>query len=305
VRPCIAIFTEDPGWHGKRLRESLAARACEARFLSLTACRLDLESEGPGIWLPGLEGRLPDAVFVRGVPGGTLEQVVFYLDILHALAALDIPVYNDGRAIERTVDKAMTSFLLRRAGIPTPPTWVMSDPLAARELAERELASGHRLVSKPLFGSQGDGLRRYDRREDLDGFSADQGMYYLQRFIDSGDSSHDFRVFVIAGRTVAAMRRSGLTWLNNVHQGAMCEPVRLDDLRLCRLAEEAVRVLDMDYAGVDIIRDRQGRYAVLEVNSIPAWKGLQGVTDTSIADRLVDDLLARLDPAVLDRQCAP
>ena len=85
----------------------------------------------------------------------------------------------------------------------------------------------------------------------------------------------------------------------------MCEPVRLDDLRLCRLAEEAVRVLDMDYAGVDIIRDRQGRYAVLEVNSIPAWKGLQGVTDTSIADRLVDDLLARLDPAVLDRQCAP
>ncbi|RQW77422.1 MAG: alpha-L-glutamate ligase, partial [Methylococcus sp.] len=111
-----------------------------------------------------------------------------------------------------------------------------------------------------------------------------------------GEASHDFRVFVIAGKTVAAMRRSGVTWLNNVHQGAVCEPVRLDDMRLCRLAEEAVRVLNMDYAGVDIIQNEQGRYSVLEVNSIPAWKGLQAVSEASIAGRLVDDFLSRLPP---------
>ena len=101
------------------------------------------------------------------------------------------------------------------------------------------------------------------------------------------------------------MKRCGSTWLNNVHQGALCEPVRLDDLRLSRLAEEAVRVLDMNYAGVDIIRDEHGRYSVLEVNSIPAWKGLQGVTDVSIADLLVDDFLARLQPPHPQAQCGP
>jgi len=289
----IAVITDDPGWHGKRLREAFAKRGHETLFVSLTVCGLNLDGEGPLVAIPGFEQDLPEGVFVRGVPGGTLEQVVLYLDILHALAALGIPVYNDGRAVERTVDKGMTSFLLRQAGIPTPPAWVTSDAGMALAIAQRELCQGYGVVTKPLFGSQGNGLRRYDTLEDLAGFSDDAGVYYLQRFVHTGDASHDFRVFVVAGKTVAAMRRPGVTWLNNVHQGAVCEPVRLDDARLCRLAEDAVRQLNMNYAGVDIIRDEQGRYSVLEVNSIPAWKGLQGVAEVSIAELLVSDFLSR------------
>jgi RimK family alpha-L-glutamate ligase len=292
----IAIVTDDPGWHGKRLREALAERGYDYRYVSLTACRIAAEPEGMPVLLPGFEDCLPDGVFVRGVPGGSLDQVVFWLDILHALKLLGVPVYNDGRAVERTVDKAMTSFLLRQAGIPTPATWATSDPEAALAIAERELRGGHELVSKPLFGSQGTGLRRYARPEDLAGFSPDNGVFYLQRFVHCGERPHDFRVFVIGGRAVAAMRRSGVTWLNNVHQGARCEPVRLDDRLLCRLAEDAVKVLDMGYAGVDVIRDEHGRYSVLEVNSIPAWKGLQSVADVSIAELLVDDFLSRCAP---------
>jgi tetrahydromethanopterin:alpha-L-glutamate ligase len=292
----IAIITDDPGWHGRRLREALAVRGYDYCYVSLTACRLNVEPDGLLVILPGFEEHLPDGVFVRGVPGGTLDQVVFWLDILHALKLLGIPVYNDGRAVERTVDKGMTSFLLRQAGIPTPPTWVLSDPEAALAIAEQELQAGHQLVSKPLFGSQGTGLRRYDSPDDLAAFSADNGIFYLQRFVHCGEQPHDFRVFVIKGKAVAAMRRCGVTWLNNVHQGARCEPVRLDDLLLCRLAEDAVKVLDMGYAGVDVIRDEHGRYSVLEVNSIPAWKGLQSVTEVSIADLLVDDFLSLCVP---------
>jgi tetrahydromethanopterin:alpha-L-glutamate ligase len=295
----IAIITDDPGWHGARLRQALAARGYDYRYLSLTACRIDLEPQGLPVVLPGFDERLPDGVFVRGVPGGTLDQVVFYLDVLHALKMLGITVYNDGRAVERTVDKAMTSFILQRAGIPTPATWTLSDREAARAIAERELRAGHQLVSKPLFGSQGQGLRRYETLDDLAGFSDDNGIFYLQRFVNCGDQPHDFRVFVIRNRAVAAMRRCGVTWLNNVHQGARCEPVRLDDLLLCRMAEDAVSALDMNYAGVDIIRDPHGRYSVLEVNSIPAWKGLQSVSEVPIAERLVDDFLSLCGPPLL------
>ena len=295
----IAIITDDPGWHGKRLREALATRGYAYAYVSLAACRISLEPEGLPVILPGFEDRLPDGVFVRGVPGGTLEQVVFYLDVLHALKLLGVPVYNDGRAVERTVDKGMTSFLLRRAGIPTPSTWVLGDLGAALAIVERELREGRALVSKPLFGSQGTGLRRYESLDDLAGLSPDNGIFYLQRFIHCGEQPHDFRVFVIRNRAVAAMRRCGVTWLNNVHQGARCEPVRLDDRLLCRLAEDAVKVLEMDYAGVDIIRDEHGRYSVLEVNSIPAWKGLQNVTEASIADLLVEDFLSRLVPPAI------
>jgi len=290
--PTIAIFTDDPGWHGARLKRAFAARGFDSRYVSLTACRLNLESGGPPVVIPGFEDRLPDGAFVRGVPGGSLEQVTFYLDILHGLKALGVPVYNDARAIERTVDKGMTSFLMRQAGISTPATWVVNSREAALAIAGRELALGHQLVSKPLFGSQGEGLQRHETPQDLANLAESNGVFYLQRFVHCGEASHDFRVFVIRGKTVAAMRRFGQSWLNNVAQGGRCETVRLDDLLLCRLAEDAVKTIGMAYAGVDIIRDLQGRYTVIEVNSVPAWKGLQSVSETVIADRLADDFLA-------------
>jgi glutathione synthase/RimK-type ligase-like ATP-grasp enzyme len=41
------------------------------------------------------------------------------------------------------------------------------------------------------------------------------------------------------------------------------------------------------------MRDARGALTVIEVNSIPAWKGLQGVTGFDIAQRLVDDFVQR------------
>ena len=47
-------------------------------------------------------------------------------------------------------------------------------------------------------------------------------------------------------------------------------------------------------AGVDLIRASDGRLLVLEVNSNPAWKGLQSVTELDIADQLAADFVASL-----------
>ena len=165
--PQIAIFTDDPGWHGRKLRHAFASRGYSSTYVSLTECKLIVDPGRLPIFIPGFENALPDAVFVRGVPGGSLEEVVFYLDILHALKAMGIPVYNDGRAIEFSVDKGMTSFLLQNAGLPTPATWIVRDRGEALSIAEGELKQGHRLVTKPLFGSQGEGLRLFEKMTDL------------------------------------------------------------------------------------------------------------------------------------------
>ena len=288
----IAIITDDPGWHGKQLCRAFAGHACAADYVSLTACRIQTAGE-PSIFIPGFEQKLPDAVFVRGVPGGSLEEVVFYLDVLHALKMSGVPVYNDGRAIERSVDKAMTSFLLRHAGLPTPMTWVLRDRDEALAIAERELAAGHFLISKPLFGSQGEGIRRIEKSTDLFWLTSSRGIYYLQRFVEcDGEGYSDKRVFVINGKPVAAMRRRGVSWLNNVARGASCESIELSE-DVAELAARAVEAVEMDYAGVDIIRDRNGALTVIEVNSVPAWKGLQSVCGIDIAACLAADLVER------------
>lgn len=289
----IAIFTDDPGWHGKQLCLAFAEHGLEAEYASLTACRLQLDNNDLPVLVPGFAERLPAAVFVRGVPGGSLEEVVFYLDILHALQRLGVPVYNDAGAIERSVDKGMTSFLLQRAGLPTAATWVLRDREQALAIAERELRHGHYLISKPLFGSQGEGIRRIEKSTDLLWLTSSRGIYYLQRFIEcDGDGYSDVRVFVVNGQAVAAMRRRGISWLNNVARGASCEAIDMEP-ELADLAVAAVDTLRMDYAGVDLIRDRDGVYRIIEVNSVPAWKGLQSVCDANVARMLVADLLSR------------
>ncbi len=293
----IALFTDDPGWHGKRLTQAFARRGYEAVYVALADCRVDLEGADllGGIVIPGFEERLPDAAFVRGVSGGSLEQVVLRLDFLHVLPALGVPVYNPARAIEKSVDKAMTSLLLKVSGVPTPATWAAESEAQARGILMRESARGNELVLKPLFGSQGKGLRRLATPADLPPVCDCQGVYYLQRYVGPSDEAagwDDYRVLVVGGSARAAMTRRGASWINNVAQGAACAPAPADP-ELYRLAEAATRALEMDYAGVDVMRDRDGRLTVLEVNSIPAWRGLQSVTKADIAQMLADDLIDR------------
>lgn len=297
----IAIMTDETGWHTRELLRALRERGCTGRCLDLAQCRIATPQAWHGLVLPGFGDRLPDAVLVRGIAGGSFEQVTKRLGVLHALREFGVPVYNAARAIERSVDKSMTSLLLHAAGVPTPPTWATESAAAAAQLVMRESAAGRSLVLKPLFGSQGQGLQRVGWVDGthvplppLEG--AYGGLAYLQRFIPArSQPGHDWRVLVVGGSAVAAMRRVSEHWVHNVAQGARCEPQPLAHgvgPELARLAEAAARALDMDYAGVDLLPGADGPQ-VLEVNGVAAWQGLQRVTPFNIAQALVRDLLER------------
>jgi tetrahydromethanopterin:alpha-L-glutamate ligase len=285
----IAIFTDEPekrgGWHGEQLAKAFAAREVEAVFVSLQDCVIDLSAKKPTIKIPYFE-TLPTAAFVRGVAGGTLQQITTRLNVLHILKMLGVFVYNDGKAIERTVDKAMTSFLLHQNSIATPKTWVCE----SRNVAHEVIAQHPNLVIKPLFGSQGQGVRLVDEKLPLPMDKFVDGVFYLQSFIQA---QHDYRVFVVNDQAIAAMRRTGETWLHNVAQGAQCDSSSEADV--LAIAMQAALVLDIAYCGVDVIRDKDGKLFVLEINSIPAWRGLQGVTEVNIAQVLANDVLGKID----------
>ena len=303
----IIIFTDEPetkgGWHGAQLALALAARGFVAVFVSLQDCQIDCSAEKPTINIPHFS-ELPAAVIVRGIAGGTLQQITQRLNILHALKLLGVIVYNDGKAIERTVDKAMTSFLLHQSGIKTPSTWVCESRHQAHTIIAHHIALNQQLVIKPMFGSQGRGVRLIDntpknttrkttentpRNMPLPMDMYVDGVFYLQQFIKSPS---DYRVFIVNNQVVAAMKRTGETWLHNAALGAKCEQNNQQDV--AAIACQAALVLDIAYCGVDVIRGENGKLFVLEVNSVPAWRGLQSVTDINIAQVLVDDLISKI-----------
>ncbi|MFM0726944.1 RimK family alpha-L-glutamate ligase [Paraburkholderia strydomiana] len=295
----IAILTDETGWHTGRLKKAFRARGAEARCVDLADCRIDTTWQPHGLVVPGFGHTLPDAVFVRGIAGGTFEQVTLRLGILHALRESGVPVYNDARAIERSVDKSMTSFLLHRAGVPTPATWAVESAAFAQRVLMREAAAGREVVLKPLFGSQGHGLKRLGARRGglapLPSLRPYRQVAYLQRYVAGGRPGFDWRVLVIGGRAVAAMRRvGGKDWIHNFAQGALCEPAELD-APLAQTAVQAAAALGLDYAGVDLIPNPEdaARPLVLEVNGVAAWRGLQSVTRLDLAAALADDLLER------------
>jgi tetrahydromethanopterin:alpha-L-glutamate ligase len=282
------------GWHWQHLRKALEDRGIGGARLDLRQCALAVGGSRHGLELGPFEG-LPAFVLVRAIPPGSFEQVTLRLGFLHALGELGVEVVNEARAIERCVDKAATSFHLAKAGIPTPPTWATESRERAQAILARETGEGHRLVLKPLFGAQGKGLQLLSRVEDLPPAEEVSGVFYLQRYVGGAASFEDYRVLVIGREPVAAMARRSSSWITNIRQGGAPHALPAEG-ELAELAVTAASAVGAEHAGVDLIRDPEGCLLVLEVNSMPAWQGLQSVSETDIAGCLADHLARRLRP---------
>ena len=283
----VAILGSTGAWHAERLERALTARGHECAFAPVT--RMVARVDG-GLTVRGPEVALDecDVVLVRGVPRGSLEQVVFRVDVLHALAAAGVRVVNSAHAIERTVDKFLASALLARAGLPTPRT-IACERAADAEKAFAEL--GGDVIVKPLFGSMGHGMVRV---EDPDvamrvfrALELERAVYYLQETLPH--TGRDVRALVVGERVVASIERTADGWRTNLARGAQARPVRLDPQQE-RLCVRAAAVLGADYAGVDLLPGADGRDHVLEVNGIPGWYGVERATGVDVAAAIVEHL---------------
>jgi tetrahydromethanopterin:alpha-L-glutamate ligase len=300
----ILILSDRPDRQVRQLQSSFKSLGFDV--LALALADIGFDSRYPsGIAIPGMNGTLPAAVIVRSISSGTFEAITRRLGILHAFAHLDVPVWNSAKAIERCVDKSTTTFFLAQAGLPTPETFAVESLANAKSVAERELAHGP-LVLKPLFGSQGKGIRLIRHIGDLPAPEEIDDVYYLQRFVaHSGPPFCDYRVFTCAGEVLGMITRRAEGWITNIAKGAKAEPV-VGPLRvkLESLALAASAAIGTDFAGIDIVPAADGRLLVLEVNSMPAWTGLQSVVPVKIADCIANALAARIVPRLDERPAA-
>jgi RimK family alpha-L-glutamate ligase len=289
----VAILAARQGWHTEQLCRALATRGHEGCVVPYEALEVRLGGTEPGFAAAGVELGTCAAVLARIVPAGSLEQIIFRMDALHALEERGVPVVNSPRAIERTVDKLWTTALLAQAGLVVPETIVCEHPEAAMA-AFRALGD---VIVKPLFGSMGLGMVRVTTEEMafrvFRTLETIRGVYYVQRAIDHAGC--DVRAFVVGGRVIAAIERSAAGWKTNLAQGAQARPTTLSAERV-ELALRAARAVGAEYAGVDLLPARDGTDYVVEVNGIPGWRGLQEATSIDVAATIVAHLLGRVTP---------
>ncbi len=284
----IAILGKQKTWYTRALQTAFKARGIETPCFPVT--RL-VGSTGSKLRLSIGNESLEDyqAVLVRSIPGGSLEQIIYRMDALHRLENAGVRILNSPSAIERGVDKYYTLTLMEDQGLPVPRT-IVTERFDDAMDAFDEL--GGDVVVKPLFGSEGRGMIRVSDRDTayrvFRALELGRYVYYLQVYVPHG--CEDIRVFVVGDTAVAAMMRRGETWKTNISNGARAERLR-PDKRLADMSVRAAKALGAEYAGVDILPLEGGGYSLIEVNTIPGWKGLKKATGFDAAEYLADFVL--------------
>ena len=237
-----------------------------------------------------------DAVLVRTMPPGSLEQVVFRMDLLVRAESAGVRIMNSPKAVECAVDKYLTTARLEAAGLAVPPTVVCQDSETAMD-AFVEL--GGDVVVKPLFGAEGRGICRVsDPDLAFRTFRTLQrlgAVLYIQQFVDH--PGYDTRVLVLNGRVLGGMRRFGdgdfRTNVSRRGRSARYSPTDSE----CEIALQAADAVGALFAGIDLLTtgtDKQSgggsaasRPYVIEANGVPGWRAFNRVNGTDVASSLV------------------
>jgi RimK family alpha-L-glutamate ligase len=275
----FGILSGGDGWHVRDLQRAAAQEGH-------STANVDFRRLGAGVGRSCKLLSACDAVIVRTMPPGSLEQVVFRMDILHCLEAAGKTVLNPPRALECCIDKFLASARLEAAGLSVPPTIVCQD---AETAMEAFTTLGGDVVVKPLFGSEGRGMVRVSDAElawrSFRAIERLEAVLYLQQYIRH--PGWDLRLFAIAGRIEAAMRRYAVSgWRTNIAQGGHAEAVRATPAEE-QIALAAAEAVGTEVAGVDLLPGPNGEMYVLEVNAVPGWRALAPVTGIDIAAKIV------------------
>lgn len=279
----IGVLAQPDGLYFRELTR--VAEGDEVLALSFAELRSDIEDSRVKVLCGEIDLAELDAIIVRTMPPGSLEQVILRMDMLAVLEAQGTLVINPSKALETAVDKYLTSARLHAAGIPTPRTTVCQSWEAATVAFEQLGGQG---VVKPLFGGEGRGIflvtdpdaahRAFKMISQLG------GVIYLQEFIDHGGA--DLRILLIGDDHYSVKRVNHEDWRTNASRGAKTIP-HTPTAHQVHLARQAAKIVGAPIAGVDILTAADGREYVIEVNAVPGWKATASALQVDISTRVM------------------
>lgn len=288
----IGVLGNSGSWYCDDIDRAASARGHDCSRLEFPrlagACGFDSPGQN-GASLDEAWLREFDAILIRTMPPGSLEQVVFRMDLLARLEAAGVRILNSPKSIECAVDKFLTTAKLEAAGLRVPPTVVCQDSESAMVAFD---SLGEDVVVKPLFGAEGRGICRVSDPDlafrtfrTLERLGA---VLYLQQFVPH--AGFDTRVMVLGGRVLGAMRRfGGDDFRTNVARSARSEKHLPSDLE-CELAQRAAAAVGVEFAGVDLLSPKHAddeAAFVIEVNGVPGWRAFNRVNECDTADAVV------------------
>lgn len=228
-----------------------------------------------------------DAFLERGISYYTSHYVTM------ALQGYGMRCVNPHDVLVNCGDKALTSFLLARHGVPTPRTYLAFEEESSLRAVE---AARYPAVLKPVVGSWGRLIAKAPDRETALALlehkrtlgSVQHGVTYAQEFVEK--PGRDIRAFWVGDRVIAAIYRTNdKHFITNTAQGGRASacPVTSEINEICARAAEAVGggVLAMD------LMETANGLTCHEVNHTMEFKNSVAPTGVDIPGAIIDHVV--------------
>jgi len=269
-----------------RLVEAAHQHGHEVQVIDHTKCSIVVEQGNPAVLYNGHPLERFDAV----IPRIGASVTFFGTAVVRQFEVQNVFCANGSQSIVRSRDKLRAMQILSREGVGLPKTVFAKFPKDddVDELIRQ--VGGSPLIIKLLEGTQGLGvvLAETDKaaKSVIEAFSGLKENILIQEFIREAGGS-DIRAFVIDGKVVGAMKRQGKEgeFRSNLHRGGRGTMIQLSPEEE-EAAVNAAKALSLSVAGVDMLPSARGPL-ILEVNSSPGLKGIEGATGIDLAGHII------------------
>lgn len=225
-----------------------------------------------------------DAFLERGISYWTSHYVTM------ALESYGQRCVNPHHVLVNCGDKARTSLLLARAGVPTPRTYLAFDAASSLRAVEE---ARYPAVLKPVVGSWGRLIARANDREAAGALlehrrvlgGPQHQITYAQEFVDK--PGRDIRAFWVGERAIAAIYRTNdQHFITNTAQGGRASacPVTEEIQRIC---ERAARAVGGGVLAMDLMETASG-LTCHEVNHTMEFKNSVAPTGVDIPGGIIE-----------------
>ncbi|MBW4708667.1 30S ribosomal protein S6--L-glutamate ligase [Roseobacter sp. YSTF-M11] len=289
----IAVLSREDNYSTRRLVEVGDARGHTVEVINTTRCYMAINTMAPEVHYDGK--RLPryDAVIPR--IGASITP--YGTAVIRQFETIGTYCVNGSAGITASRDKLHAHQVLASKKIGMPVTAFAASPKDTSNLMG--LVGTAPLIVKLLESTQGKGVVLAETKKAaesvIDAFRGLKANFLVQDFVKEA-AGEDIRCLVIAGKVVAAMKRTGAEgdFRSNLHRGGSATVVRITREER-DTAVRAARAFGLGKAGVDLLRSTDGP-KVLEVNSSPGFEGIEKATGKDIVGKLYDEIEARVKP---------
>lgn len=286
----IAMLARNPALYShRRLAQAAQERGHVLEVLNTLRCTVHIASHRPQVFYNGEPVAKYDAVIPR--IGASVTH--YGMAVLRQFEMGGVWPLNESVAIGRSRDKLRSMQILAKHGLGLPLTAFAHDPRQTNEIIRA--VKGPPVVIKLLEGTQGIGVvlaeTEASAKSVIEAFRGANVNILVQEFIKEAGGT-DIRAFVIGGKVVAAMKRTGAPedFRSNLHRGGSAELIRITPEERSTAVRAAKR-MGLNVCGVDMLRSNHGP-VIMEVNSSPGLEGIEAATGKDVAGMIIDFIAA-------------